>query len=83
MTVQWLGLHAFSADGPGSIPDGETRIPQTHDAAEKKKKNHVFQPEKICFFTAPDPTSSLIPPSLGSVSCNNRYKILIKVGIVI
>ena len=26
--AQWLGLHAFTVKGPGSIPDQGTRIPQ-------------------------------------------------------
>ena len=28
MAVQWLGLHAFTAVGPGSILGGKTKIPQ-------------------------------------------------------
>ena len=28
LAVQWLGLRAFTADGPGLIPGWGTRIPQ-------------------------------------------------------
>ena len=28
LAVQWLGLHAFTAVGPGSILGGKTKIPQ-------------------------------------------------------
>ena len=28
LMVQWLGLHAFTAKGPGSIPGQGTKIPQ-------------------------------------------------------
>ena len=27
LVVQWLGLRAFTAEGPGSIPGGGTQIP--------------------------------------------------------
>ena len=35
---QWLGLHAFTAKGPGSIPGKETKIPQAAWSCQKKKK---------------------------------------------
>ena len=40
LVVQWLGLHAFTAEGPGSIPGWGTRIPQAlqHGQIKKKKK---------------------------------------------
>ena len=28
LMVQWLGCQAFAAEGPGFIPDWETKIPQ-------------------------------------------------------
>ena len=34
LAVQWLGLHAFTAKGPGSIPGWGTKIPQ---ALQSKK----------------------------------------------
>ena len=45
--VQWLGLGAFTATEPGSIPGqgtmipqaGSTTIPQAGNTAKKKKKN--------------------------------------------
>ena len=42
LEVQWLGLQALTAEGPGSIPGQGTKIPQSHkphDAAKKKKRN--------------------------------------------
>ena len=36
--VQWLGLHAFTAEGMGSIPGRGTKILQATWAATKKKK---------------------------------------------
>ena len=35
--VQWLGLHAFTVEGPGSVPDQGTRIPK-HGGKKKKKR---------------------------------------------
>ena len=39
LVVQWLGLHAFTAEGPGSIPGRETKILQAtwHDQKMKEK----------------------------------------------
>ena len=34
--VQWLGLRAFTAEGPGSIPGWGTKILQAATAAQKK-----------------------------------------------
>ena len=39
LVVQWLGLHALTAEGPGSIPGQGTKIPQATGCGEKKKKN--------------------------------------------
>ena len=38
LVVQWLGLHGFSAMGPGSIPGWGTKIPQAVWQGQKKKK---------------------------------------------
>ena len=38
MAVQWLGLHALTAEGTSSIPGGETKVPQPARPKEKKKK---------------------------------------------
>ena len=35
--VQWLGLGAFTAVGPGSIPGWGTRIPQAMQQGKKTK----------------------------------------------
>ena len=44
--VQWLGLHAFTAEGPGSIPGQGTKIPQAVSRGQKKKKKSRFYPER-------------------------------------
>ena len=38
LTVQWLGLHALTAAGPGSTGQG-AKIPQTAPHRRKKKRN--------------------------------------------
>ena len=38
LAVQWLGLRALTAEGPGSIPGRGTKIPQVMPCSEKKKK---------------------------------------------
>ena len=45
LVVQWLGLHAFIAEGPGSIPGQGTKIPQAVSRGQKKKKSR-FYPER-------------------------------------
>ena len=42
LVFQWLGLHAFTAEGPGSIPGQGTKIPQAVSRGQKKKKNPDF-----------------------------------------
>ena len=37
LVVQWLRLHAFTAEGPGSIPGQGTRIPQAAWHGQEKK----------------------------------------------
>ena len=37
--VQWLGLCALTAEGPGSIPGWGTKIPQAAWCGKKKNKN--------------------------------------------
>ena len=39
LAVQWLGLRAFTVEGPGSIPGQETKIPQAKQCGQKKKKS--------------------------------------------
>ena len=41
LTVQWLGLHTFTAGVLGSIPGQETRIPQALQCGKKKKKKNL------------------------------------------
>ena len=38
LAVQWLGLCAFTAEGPGSIHGWGTKITQVSECGEKKKK---------------------------------------------
>ena len=40
--VQWLGLHALTAEGPGSIPGRGTKIPQAMRFSHKKKKEGLL-----------------------------------------
>ena len=42
LAVQWLGLCAFIAEGPGSIPGQGTKIPQAVQCSQKKKKNPIL-----------------------------------------
>ena len=37
--VQWFGLHAFTAEGPGSNHSWGTKIAQAAQPAKKKKKS--------------------------------------------
>ena len=36
--VEWLGLHALTVEGPGSITGGGTKVPQAVRRGQKKKK---------------------------------------------
>ena len=38
LAIQWLGLRAFTAEGPGSIPGWGTKIPQATQCGQKFKK---------------------------------------------
>ena len=40
LVLQWLGLGVFTAGGPGSVPDRETKIPQAvwHGPPPPQKK---------------------------------------------
>ena len=37
LAIQWLGLHAFTAEGADSIPGWETKIPQAAQQGQKMK----------------------------------------------
>ena len=39
LAVKWLGLHAFTSEGSGSISGGGTKIPQAAAWPKKKKDN--------------------------------------------
>ena len=40
LVVQWLGLHASTAGGPGSIPGQGTKIPQCRTVRPKKPQKN-------------------------------------------
>ena len=40
LAVQWFGLQAFSASGPGSVPVGGTKIPQVIRCKKERKKEN-------------------------------------------
>ena len=54
--VQWLGLYASNAEGPGLIPGWETKVPQATRHAKKKKKEYrrlisylnLFGKDRVC-----------------------------------
>ena len=51
--VQWLGFHAFTAEGPGSNPGRETKILQVVWCRERKKERKGEKKEcslSILFF---------------------------------
>ena len=41
LAIQWLGLHALPAEGPGSIPGQGTKIPQAVWWGQEKKKKSL------------------------------------------
>ena len=46
LAVQWLGLHALTAEGPGSVPGGGPKIPQAEWHRQKiiiKIKSGIFK----------------------------------------
>ena len=42
LVVQWLGLHAFTAEDLGSIPGWGTKIPQAVQNGQKKKNKQAM-----------------------------------------
>ena len=51
LTVQWLGLRTFTADGTGSIPGWGTKIPQVQGQKKKKRKNKWLSNVKKCLIS--------------------------------
>ena len=51
LVVQWLGLHASIAGGPGSIPCQGTNIPQAVQNGQRKKKRLVGEFYVMCILT--------------------------------
>ena len=57
--VQWLGLHASTAGGPGSIPGQRTKVPQAAWRGLKKKFSllvHKTEEFRLGFLFPPDPS---------------------------
>ena len=42
LVVQWLGLHALTAEGLGSIPGQGTQIPQAARLSQRKRKRLTY-----------------------------------------
>ena len=42
LAVQWLGLHAFTAEGLGSISDQGTKIPQAMQQGKKYIDIYIY-----------------------------------------
>ena len=51
--VLWLGLHAFTAEGLGSIPGHGTRMPQVRQGSQKQKTRETENMPNLalCYFT--------------------------------
>ena len=47
LAVQWLGLHALTAEGPDSIPGWGTKIPQAAESSQKNPKKTKTLNQKI------------------------------------
>ena len=52
LAAQWLGLHAPSAGGTGSIPGRGTKIPRAAQHGQKKKKENLFRNQLLNPFEA-------------------------------
>ena len=50
LAVQWLGLGAFTAEGPGSIPGWGAKIPQAVQRGQFKKKKNSKGQSSFLFF---------------------------------
>ena len=46
LVVQWLGLGAFTAMGPGSTPGQGTKVPQAARRSQKTKQNKKTKTKK-------------------------------------
>lgn len=43
LTIQWLGLCAFAAESPGSIPDWGPKIPQDAWHSQQQQRRNVMR----------------------------------------
>ena len=56
LVVQWVGLLGFLAEGPGSVPGGETETPQATCCSQREKQslskaaNTTGSLVMLCFF---------------------------------
>ena len=46
LALQWVGLHTSTAEGPGSIPDWGTKIPQAKPCSMVKTKTNQNNPTR-------------------------------------
>ena len=53
MAISWLGLHALTAEGTGSIPGWGAKITQAMRHGHKKKKNPFSPSHSLCDLDKP------------------------------
>ena len=77
--VEWLGLHAFTAKGPGLISGQGTKIPKATQVQLKKRKNKpprvkrkVTKWEKISAMHIP--TKNLYPEYTNILQINKKVR---------
>ena len=74
LVVQWLGLHALTAEGPGSIPGRGTKILQAAHSNQKKKRQQGWfllrplslacgRPSSLCVLMGPSSVRVCVPTS--------------------
>ena len=63
LAVQWLGLEAVTAKGPGSVPSLGTKTPRTSRHGQKKRKTKKSKPSqsKLPLLDLPGPPGQLRP----------------------
>ena len=71
LAVQWLGLHATTAGGPGSIPGWGTKLHKLSGAAKKKKTAwvQIQTPPLTCSVTLGTLLDLSVPQFLSRSEC--------------
>ena len=54
LVVQWLGLSALTAEGPGLISGQQTEIPQVVWFSKKKREKQEHSPKQEAIFVCRD-----------------------------